>query len=112
MVVYLNPPQRSPNASLFFCAGAGAAEDTPDPDDGGHAVGRHLLRRPYSPVRAVGSVHDVQAYFTEGALLQDASEYNTEYEDGGEGGADDGSSSRGAGDSMSMAIDEEIARLA
>ena len=50
----------------------------------------------------MGSVGDVQAYFTE--VVQDASEYNTEYEDV----PDDRSSP--AGDSM--AIDEEIARLA
>ena len=68
--------------------------ETPDPDDG-----RGL--RPYSPRHAVGSVGDVQAYFTE--VAQDASEYNTEYEDGG----DDGSSR--AGDSMG--IDEELAQL-
>ncbi|EKM55918.1 uncharacterized protein PHACADRAFT_144841 [Phanerochaete carnosa HHB-10118-sp] len=67
--------------------------ETPDPDDG-HGM------RPYSIIHAVGSVNDVQAYFTE--VAQDASEYNTEYEDIG----DDGSSR--AGD---MAIDEELARL-
>ncbi|GJE98134.1 Set1 complex component ash2 [Phanerochaete sordida] len=69
--------------------------ETPDPDDGGGL-------RPYSPIHAVGSVSDVQAYFTE--VVQDASEYNTEYEDL----PDDRSSH--AGDSM--AIDDEIARLA
>ena len=54
----------------------------------------------HSPVHTVGSVADVQAYFMEAA--QDASEYNTDYDDAG----DDGSSR--AGD---IGIDEELARL-
>lgn len=66
--------------------------DTPDPDD-------HSFSRPFSPVPTVGSVSDVQAYFTE--AVHDTSEYNTEYEDPEHDG-----SSRG-GD-----IDDEIARLA
>jgi COMPASS component BRE2 len=72
--------------------------DTPDPD----ADEQQLLGRSYpSPTRTVGSVGDVQAYFTE--AVQDASEYNTDYDDP----ADDGSSRGG-----DLAIDEELARLA
>lgn len=83
-----------PTLEGFALAAPGV--DTPDPDADDAAPGL----RPYSPGRAVGSVSDVQAYFTE--VAQDASEYNTEYEDVG----DDGSSRGG-----DMAIDEEIARL-
>ena len=71
--------------------------DTPDPG---------TASRPYSPMPAVGSVEDVQAYFTQ--VVQDvASDYNTEYEDRGEG--DHEGSSVGGAD---IGIDEELAQLA
>ena len=60
--------------------------------------------RPYSPMPVA---EDVQAYFT--SVVQDgASEYNTEYEDLGEGDHD--GSSVGGGD-VGIEIDEELARL-
>ena len=75
------------------------AGDTPGVDD------HQVPSRPYSPLPVVGSVEDVQAYFTDVAL-HDASGYNTEYEEPVDG-EHDGSSVGG-----DVGIDEELARLA
>lgn len=62
-----------------------------------------------SPAPTAGSVGDVQAYWT-GVPPQDASGYNTEYDEAGAEGEGEDAGGQ-AGDDSELGIDEELAQL-